>query len=217
MEISNKFYANYGKPVLEGYGLTEASPVVSFNPRYRPKATTIGTRFFNVEVKIVDENDNILPINTNGELCVKGPTVMKGYWNKPEETENALKNGWLYTGDIGFVDEEGYLSIVDRIKDMIISKGMNIYPREVEDVLYKYPGVHLAAVIGVKTGIDEVVTAYISVDETYNEKWIRRFLKENLAAYKHPKHIIVTDKIPMTSSGKIAKQTLKEMADKGEI
>jgi long-chain acyl-CoA synthetase len=216
-EINNKYYNNFHVPVLEGYGLTEASPVVSFSPRYRPKAGTIGTRFYNVEVKIVDENDKTLPQNTNGELCIKGPTVMKGYWNKPEETALALRNGWLHTGDVAFIDEEGYITIVDRIKDMIISKGMNVYPREIEDILYKCPGVQLAAVIGLKTDDDEIVTAYISVDETYDEKGLRDYFKENLASYKHPKNIIVTDKIPMTSSGKIAKQTLKEMAYKGEI
>jgi long-chain acyl-CoA synthetase len=217
MEISSKFYANFHLPVLEGYGLTEASPVVSFNPKYRPKAGTIGTQFYNVEVKVIDEENNTLPANTIGELCVKGPTVMKGYWNNPEETAKALKNGWLHTGDIALIDEEGYLIIVDRLKDLIISKGMNVYPREIEDILYKYQGVLLAAVIGVKVDNDEAVTAYISVDETYNEKGMRSFLKENLAAYKHPKNIIVTDKIPMTSSGKVAKHTLKEMVCKGKM
>jgi long-chain acyl-CoA synthetase len=217
MEILNKFYQSYGKSVIEGYGLSEASPIVAFNPKMRPKAGTIGTHLYNLEVKIVDQDDNTLPINTNGELCVRGPSVMKGYWNKPEETAQALKNGWLHTGDIAFIDEENYITIVDRIKDMIISKGLNVYPREVEELLYKYPGVQLAAVIGLVTKNDEVVTAYISVDETYDEKGLRDYLKENLAAYKHPKNIIVSDKIPMTSSGKVAKQTLKEMAYKGEI
>jgi long-chain acyl-CoA synthetase len=183
----------------------------------RPKAGTIGTPLYNLEVKIADQDDNTLPPNTNGELCVKGPSVMKGYWNKPEETANALKNGWLHTGDIAFIDEEGYITIVDRIKDLIISKGMNVYPREIEELLYKYPGVQLAAVIGLKVKNDEVVMAYISVEDGYSEKGLREYLKENLAAYKHPKNIIVTDKIPVTSSGKIAKQTLKEMAYKGEI
>jgi long-chain acyl-CoA synthetase len=217
MEILNKFYQSYGKAVVEGYGLSEASPIVSFNPRNRPKAGTIGTQLHNLEVKVVDQDDNTLPINTNGELCVKGPSVMKGYWNKPEETAQALKDGWLHTGDIAFIDEEGYIVIVDRIKDLIISKGLNVYPREIEELLYKYPGIQLAAVIGIKVKNDEVVTAYISVDETYDEKDLRDYLKENLAAYKHPKNIIVSDKIPMTSSGKIAKQTLKEMAYKGGI
>jgi long-chain acyl-CoA synthetase len=217
MEILNKFYQNYAKSVIEGYGLSEASPIVSFSPKYRPKARTIGTPLYNLEVKIVDENDNTLPINTNGELCIKGPSIMKGYWNKPEETEKALKDGWLHTGDIGYIDEEGYIAIVDRIKDLIISKGMNVYPREIEELLYKYPGVQLAAVIGLTVKNDEVVTAYISVDETYDESGLRDYLKENLAAYKHPKNIIVTDKIPITSSGKIAKQTIKEMAYRGEI
>jgi long-chain acyl-CoA synthetase len=216
-EILNKFYQSYGKSVIEGYGLSEASPIVSFNPKFRPKAETIGTPLYNLEVKVVDKEGNTLPINTNGELCVKGPSVMKGYWNKPEETEKALKDGWLYTGDIAFIDDEGYITIVDRIKDLIISKGMNVYPREIEELLYKYKGVQLAAVIGLKVKNDEVVTAYISVEGDYDEKGLREFLKENLAAYKHPKNIVVTDKIPMTSSGKIAKQALKEMAYKGEI
>jgi long-chain acyl-CoA synthetase len=214
MEILNKFYQSYGKSVIEGYGLSEASPIVAFNPKSRPKAGTIGTQLYNLEVKIVDADDNPLPINTHGELCVKGPSVMKGYWEKPEETAGALKDGWLHTGDIAFIDEEGYITIVDRIKDLIISKGMNVYPREVEELLYKYPGIQLAAVIGVKVKNDEVVTAYISVDETYNEEGLREYLKENLAAYKHPKNIIVSNDIPMTSSGKVAKQALKEMANK---
>ncbi|MDR2104734.1 MAG: AMP-binding protein [Deferribacteraceae bacterium] len=217
MEILNKFYQSYGKAVVEGYGLSEASPIVSFNPRTRPKAGTIGTQLYNLEVKVVDQDGNTLPINTNGELCVRGASIMKGYWNKPEETAQALKDGWLHTGDIAYIDEEGYIVIVDRIKDLIISKGLNVYPREIEELLYKYPGIQLAAVIGVKVKNDEVVAAYISVDENYDEKNLRDYLKENLAAYKHPKNIIVSDKIPITSSGKIAKQTLKEMVYKGEI
>jgi long-chain acyl-CoA synthetase len=216
-EICNKFYSNFGIPLLEGYGLTEASPVVSFNPRYRSKAGTAGTPFLYVEVKVVDENDNTLPINTKGELCIRGETVMKGYWNKPEETAQALKNGWLHTADAAFIDEEGYIVIVDRIKDMIISKGMNVYPREIEDILYKYPGIQLAAVIGIKVKNDETAAAYITVDETYNEGGVKEYLKENLAAYKLPKQIIITDEIPLTSSGKIAKQTLKELVNKGKI
>jgi long-chain acyl-CoA synthetase len=216
-EIYRKFYKNFHMPVLEGYGLTETSPVVAFSPRYRPKAGSVGTPLYNMKVKIVDRDDNTLPVNTRGELCVQGPAVMKGYWNKPEETAQALKNGWLHTGDIASVDEEGYITIVDRIKDMIISKGMNVYPREVEDLLYKYPGVQLAAVIGLKLNADEVITAYLSVDTTYDEKGLRSFLKENLAVYKHPKNIIITDKIPITSSGKVAKQALKDMAYNGEI
>jgi len=136
--------------ISEGYGLSEASPVTCFNPLDKPrKPGSIGTSIVNVENKVVDESGNELPPGEVGELAVRGPNVMKGYYNMPEETSAAIRDGWLYTGDLAKMDEEGYLYIVDRKKDLIIVGGYNVYPREVEEVLYGHPDVLEAAVIGV--------------------------------------------------------------------
>jgi long-chain acyl-CoA synthetase len=216
----NAFYKNYGKYVIEGYGISEASPVVSFNPLDRPKVGTIGVPFPSVKVKIVDENDNETPQGQPGELCVQGGSVMRGYWNQPVETEKALRGGWLHTGDVATVDEEGYYTIVDRIKDMIIVKGMNVYPREIEELLYLYNGVKDAAVIGVPdTDGSDIVIAYITADpdENINEQELKDYTRKNLAAFKVPKTFIIIDNLPVTPMGKILKRELREKVLKGEI
>ncbi len=137
VETINNFKRNFGKPVIEGYGLSEASPIVAFNPMDKQKPGTIGKALPGIEVRIADDDDNTLGVNQVGELCVRGDNVMQGYWNQPGETAKALKNGWLHTGDVATIDEEGYITIVDRIKDLILVKGMNVYPREIEELLYQ--------------------------------------------------------------------------------
>ena len=216
----NAFYKNYGKYVIEGYGLSEASPIVSFNPLKRPKTGTIGTPLPSLKLKIVDDNDNEVPQGQPGELCVQGGSVMQGYWNQPVETAKTLKNGWLHTGDIAVMDEEGYYSIIDRIKDMIIVKGMNVYPREIEELLYLYNGVNAAAVIGLpEADGSDIIVAYITLEPgaDVTEKALMAYARKNLAAFKVPKFFVITDDLPMTPAGKILKRELREKVLKDEI
>ncbi len=213
VETINQFFAAFHVPLVEGYGMSEASPGAAVNPRSGiQKPGTIGLPLPGIEMKIVDENDNELPINTPGELCIRGENVMKGYWNQPEETAKTLRNGWLHTGDVATKDEDGYYTIVDRIKDLIITKGMNVYPREIEEMLHHYKGIANAAVIGVpdKDG-SEVVIAYVKPeqDTVLKERDIKEYLREKLAAFKIPRKVIFTDNIPVNASGKIMKKELK--------
>ena len=201
-------------PIVEGFGLTEASPATNFNPPSGiQKPGSVGLAFPEVEIMIADENDNEVPVGEVGELLVRGPNVMKGYYNKPEETAKTLRNGWLHTGDLAKMDEDKYLYIVDRKKDMIIVSGLNVYPREVEEVLYQHPKIRDAAVIGEEDKLrGEVVVAYITLKEgeTAREVEILRWLKERLAVYKIPRRLVFMDELPRTSSGKILKRLLRE-------
>jgi long-chain acyl-CoA synthetase len=207
-------------PVVEGYGLTEASPAVSFNPPFGvQKEGSIGLPIPNVECRIVDENDKELPPGEVGELAVRGENVMQGYYNQPEETEKALLNGWLHTGDLAKMDEEGYIYIVDRKKDMVIVAGLNVYPREVEEVIYQYPKVKEAAVIGIDDKLrGEYVKAFVVLKEgeECTSKELLRFMKEKLAAYKLPRFIEFIPSLPKNGAGKIMKRILKEEQNKSE-
>lgn len=200
-------------PVVEGYGLTEASPVVSFNPLHGvQKAGSIGLPLQGIACKIVDEEDVELPAGTVGELITVGENVMRGYYKKESETAEALKNGWLHTGDLAKKDEDGYLYIVDRKKDLIITGGLNVYPREVEEVIYQYPKVKEAAVVGVPDNLrGEMVKAFIVLKsgEECTSKELLGYLKENLAVYKLPKKIEFVPELPKNGSGKILKRMLK--------
>lgn len=200
--------------MLEGYGLSECSPAVSINPVNKQKALSIGLPLYGYEVKIVDEEMVEVPTGQVGELIVKGDCVMLGYWKQPQATDDTIINGWLRTGDLGKVDEEGYLYIVDRKKDLIISKGINIYPREIEEVLYLNPSVKAAAVIGIKDQHSgEIPIAYIELDleqAPINESNIKVYLKEHLANFKIPKHIYFLEELPKTATGKVLKRVLKE-------
>ena len=149
--------------ILEGYGLSETSPVACFNQLQRPtKPGTVGQPIFGVDVRCVDDEDRFVPIGERGEVVIRGPNVMKGYYNRPEATEEAMRNGWFHTGDIGVLDADGYLSIVDRKKDMIIRGGFNVYPREIEEVMLTHPAVALAAVVGVPDErLGEEVKAFV--------------------------------------------------------
>lgn len=211
LDVRQKFERKFGIPLVEGYGLTEASPVVALSKVKDRKTGSVGRPLKRLEVKIVGDENQELPRGGIGEILVKGPSVMKGYYDKPEETAAIIKDGWLYTGDLGKLDEDGFLYIVDRKKDLIISKGLNIYPKEVEDALYTYLKIKEAAVVGkrVETG-DEVPVAYIVLKdgESATEGEIHEHLKHLLAHYKIPRRIEFRKELPKTPTGKILKRFL---------
>jgi len=200
--------------LLEGYGLSEASPVVCVNTIQKQKAGSVGCAMYEYEVKIVDAEMNELPRGEVGDIIFKGDNIMMGYLNLPEATSETIVNGWLLTGDMGYLDDEGFLFIVDRKKDLIISKGINIYPRGVEEVIDVFPGVKASAVIGIfdeKSG--EVPVAYIELEdevESLDEAGLKKHLRDKLANYKIPKHLHVIDELPKNATGKILKRVLKE-------
>jgi long-chain acyl-CoA synthetase len=200
--------------LLEGYGLSEASPAVSMNTFKKQKPGSVGTALHGYEIKIVDQELNEVHRGTIGDIIVKGDNVMQGYLNRPTATEETIVNGWLLTGDVGYMDDEGFLFIVDRKKDLIISKGINIYPREIEEVIDVFDGVSASAVIGIndeKSG--EVPIAYVELEEdvaTLDETALKKYLKEHLANYKIPKKIHVIKSLPKNATGKVLKRVLKE-------
>jgi long-chain acyl-CoA synthetase len=213
-ETLTKFDRKFHFPLLEGYGLSEASPVVSFNPiRGVRKAGSVGLPLPDIEAKIFDDHGHELPAGEVGEVVVRGPNVMRGYYNQAEETAATLRNGWLHTGDMGKKDDDGYIYIVDRRKEMLLVRGMNVYPREIEEVLHQFPGVREVAVVpkaDEKRG--EVPIAFVSpVDDAKLEAdEMLRFLREHLADYKVPKEIRILEALPRTPTGKIAKLELKK-------
>ncbi|MBN2897162.1 MAG: long-chain fatty acid--CoA ligase [Clostridia bacterium] len=213
VEILENFEKKFDKKICEGYGLSESSPVVSINPMHRTKPGSIGLPIKDVHVKIVNDKGQDLPTGTAGEILVMGPNVMKGYKNLPEETKKTIVDAWLHTGDIGYLDEDGYIYIVDRIKDIIIVSGLNVYPREIEELIYQYGGVLEAAVIGIpdkKRG--EVPMAYIAVEnrDTFDLEGLEKHLNDNLAQFKWPKKITIMESLPKNATGKIMKRALKE-------
>ena len=212
-EVLGRWAKNYPIPLLEGYGLTEAAPVVSCNPLDgERKAGSVGIPIPGVEVKVVDQEEAELPPGQVGELIVKGPNVMRGYWNNEAATRETIKGGWLFTGDLGYKDRDGYIFIVDRKKDLIIHKGLNIYPREVEEVIYQHPAVRQAAVVGIKEGgHGEIPKAFVSLNEgaELTERELKVFLKGRLAAYKIPRQVEILPELPMTPTGKVLKRALK--------
>lgn len=218
VEVMEEFEARTGARIAEAYGMTEASSVTHVNPlKGQRKFGSIGLPIIGVEAKIVDAEDYTqeLPVGEVGELVIKGPQVMQGYWNAAEETAEALHNGWLRTGDLARMDEEGYFYIVDRKKDIILTAGYNVYPREVEEVLYQHPKVLEAAVIGMPDKVrGEKITAYITLKagQTATAAEIRAFCREHLAPYKQPRSIIFRDKLPMTLAGKVLRRELREEA-----
>ncbi len=209
-----RFTAKFKKAkLLEGYGLSECSPVVSVNPPAKQKPLSVGPAIPGVEIKIVDDNMVEMPLGEIGEIIVKGDNVMQGYLGNPTATDETIVNGWLMTGDMGYLDEEGYLFIVDRKKDLIISKGINIYPREIEEVIAAFEGVGAVAVVGMadeKSG--EVPVAFIESEEgrEVDMAGLKRYLKAKLANYKIPKDIRLIDDLPKNATGKVLKRVLKE-------
>ncbi|ADL68199.1 AMP-dependent synthetase and ligase [Thermoanaerobacterium thermosaccharolyticum DSM 571] len=214
-EIQRGFEEKFNFPLVEGYGLSEAAPVAILNPlgiNEVRKPGSIGVPLPCNEAKIVDENDNEVPIGEVGELVLKGSNIMIGYHNMPEETEKTLRNGWLHTGDLAKKDEDGYYYIVDRLKDMIILGGFNVYPREVEEALMEHPAVKEAAVIGVGDKYKgEEVKAFIVLEDgkTADRKELQSFLHDKLAKYKIPKIFEFVNELPKSPTGKVMKKLLK--------
>lgn len=216
VEVQEQFEAVTGGKIIEGYGLTEASPVTHSNFIWDGKRIkgSIGVPWPDTEAMIVSlETGEKANVNEIGEIVVRGPQVMKGYWNRPEETAATLRDGWLYTGDLGYMNEEGYFFVVDRKKDMIIASGYNVYPREVEEVLYEHPKVQEAVVIGVPDAYrGETVKAFVVIKEgeTCTEEELDQFMRSKLAAYKVPRIYEFRKELPKTAVGKILRRTLVE-------
>ena len=211
-EISRRWTERFGRPVYEGYGLTECSPFACYNHDFRHKFGSVGTAVENFELKILDENGDELPLGEWGEICIKGPGVMKGYWGKPEDTGRALRGGWLHSGDIGSMDDEGYVFIVDRVKDMINVAGFKVWPAEVEQMLYRHPAVKEIAVYGIPDPINgEAVKAAIVLKNgvTATSEEIIAYCREHLAVYKAPASVEFVTELPKSATGKILKRVLR--------
>ncbi len=216
VEIMKAFEEKFGVKIYEGYGLTETSPAAvsslrRINREY--KHGSVGLPLWGVEVRIVDDEDKDVMQGEPGEITIRGHNVMKGYYKKPSEQKDAFRNGWLRTGDIGRFDEEGYIYIIDRVKDMIIRGGFNVYPREIEEVLISHPDVTLAAVIGIPNErYGEEIRAYIVKRKgaQTTEEEIKSWAKANMAAYKYPREVIFRDDLPISATGKILKKELRK-------
>jgi long-chain acyl-CoA synthetase len=214
VEVLRGFEERFNCKLLEGYGLSETSPVASFNhPDRERKPGSIGTPVEGVEMKIVDDNGNDVPQGEVGEIVIRGHNIMKGYWNRPEATAEAMDaDGWFHTGDVGKVDEDGYFFIVDRKKDLIIRGGYNVYPREIEEVLYEHPAVREAAVIGIphdKLGEEVAAAVALKEGEDLSAEDLQAYVKAQVAAYKYPRSIWFVDELPKTATGKILKRAIE--------
>ncbi len=216
LEVLKAFNENVGIPLLEGYGLSETSPVACFNPLHgERKPGSVGLPIKGVEFQICNDDGEVLPTGEQGEICIKGHNVMMGYWNNPEATKAAIKGEWFLSGDIGYLDEDGYLYITDRKKDMLLVNGINVYPRELEEVIYRFKGVKEAAVIGVndpRKG-DMVVACVAPSDGAKIEDVVLlEFLRDKLAVYKMPRKVMQMEALPRNATGKILKTKLRELA-----
>jgi long-chain acyl-CoA synthetase len=213
VEVMRGFEDQFGCKVLEGYGLSETSPVASFNHADRErKPGTIGTPIDGVEMKVVDEDGKEVDQGEVGEIVIKGHNVMKGYWNRQDATDEAIKDGWFHSGDMGKIDEDGYFSIVDRKKELIIRGGYNVYPREIEEVLYEHPAVQEAAVVGVpddKMGEEVGAAVVLKKDEDVSEQDLRDYVKNEVASYKYPRQVWFVDELPKGPTGKILKREIE--------
>jgi len=214
VEVIHQFKARFGFELLEGYGPTEASPVVTVTPLTGlHKPGSVGPPLPGVEVRIVDDQGQELPVGEVGEIAVRGENVMQGYYHQPEATAAAIRDGWLHTGDLGRLDEDGYLYIVDRKKDMIIVGGMNVYPREVEDVLHQHPVVAEAAVIAVPCALrGEAPVACVTLREGQqaSERELTEYCRQRLAAFKVPRRVVLCRELPRSATGKVLKRELRQ-------
>src|SRR3954453_17358937 len=212
-EVLRAFEEKFGCKILEGYGLSETSPVASFNhPDKERKVGSIGTPISGVEMRVVDDDGNEVEQGEVGEIAIRGPNVMKGYWRKDDETQKAIKGGWFHTGDMAKVDDEGYFFIVDRKKEMILRGGYNVYPREIEEVLYEHPAIAEAAVVGVpddKMGEEVGAAIALKEGESVDEGELRSFVKEQVAGYKYPRKIWFVDELPKGPTGKVLKREIE--------
>ncbi len=221
VQVLEDFEKAFECTILEGYGLTESSPVATFNHPDRPrKAGSIGTPLEGVELRVVDQNGAELPQGEDGEIQIRGDNVMKGYWDLPDATKETITDdGWLATGDVGHVDEDGYYYIVDRTKDMINRGGENVYPRELEEVLYEHEAVAEAAVIGIPhDSLGEEVGAAVALkeDASADPEELREYVKNRVAAYKYPRQIWLVDELPKGPTGKILKREIEVPAKESE-
>jgi long-chain acyl-CoA synthetase len=217
VELMRGFEEAFGCKVLEGYGLSESSPVASFNhPDRERKPGSIGTPIEGVEMKVVDDDGNDVAQGEVGEIVIKGHNVMNGYWRREDATAETIVDGWLHTGDIGKVDEDGYFFIVDRKKEMIIRGGYNVYPREIEEVLYEHPDVREAAVLGIPSDeYGEEVAAAVALKDgaSTSPEDLRSYVKEQVAGYKYPRKVWLVDELPKGPTGKILKREIEPPAD----
>jgi long-chain acyl-CoA synthetase len=217
VNLKRSFEEKVGKPLFEGYGLSEASPVTHNNPPFlgQGREGSIGIPVPSTDAKIVDveTGETEMPIGESGELIIKGPQIMKGYLNMPDETAQTLKDGWLHTGDVARMDEGGYFYIVDRMKDMIVASGYNVYPREIEEVLFEHPDVAEAVAIGVSDEYrGETVKAFVvkRSGASTTEEEVLDFCKERLAAYKTPKAVEFREELPKSAVGKLLRRVLAD-------
>jgi long-chain acyl-CoA synthetase len=212
-EISRRWTETYGPAVHEGYGLTECSPCAAYNHISKHKFGSVGTAIEGFEVKIFDESDHEVPRGQWGEIVMRGPGVMKEYWGKPAETAQALRSGWLHSGDIGSMDEEGYVFIVDRVKDMINVSGFKVWPAEVENYLYRIPGIKEVAVFGLPDplkGENVCAAVVLKEGEQLTPEYIIDWCREKLAAYKTPARVDIVRELPKSATGKILKRMLRQ-------
>jgi long-chain acyl-CoA synthetase len=216
LDLRKKFEEKFNCKTIQAYGQVESSPVITMDRLDKPrKFESVGYPFPHLEVKIVDDEDRTLPPNQHGEICARGHCVMKGYWKNPEGTGEAIRDGWLHTGDIGMIDEDGYVYIFDRKKDMIICGGYNIYPIEIENLLYENPKVLEASVVAAPDErLGEIPKAYIVLKpgETAGEQEIMDYVKERLAAYKKLRAVKFLEALPKGPTGKILRRALRERA-----
>ena len=214
VKVLEDFETRFKVPIIEGYGMSEGSPIVTFNDlQTGRKPGSVGTPVWGVDVKLVDMEGMEVPVGEKGELLYRGHNVMKGYYKKPEETAKALQDGWLYSGDIAIKDEDGFYYIVDRTKDMIIRGGLNVYPREIEELMIQHEAVSLVAVIGIPDEeMGEEIKAFVVLKESVavSENDLINWTKERIALYKYPRHIEFLAALPMSATGKILKKNLRK-------
>ncbi len=212
VEVLKGFEEAFGCKILEGYGLSETSPVASFNhPDRERKPGSIGTPLQGVEFRLVDDDGSDVEVGEVGEILIKGHNVMKGYWQKPDATAESIKDGWFATGDMAKVDDDGYYFIVDRKKELIIRGGYNVYPREVEEVLYEHPAVREAAVVGMphdEWGEEVGAAVALKEGQAAEPGELIEFVKEQVASYKYPRRIWIVDELPKGPTGKILKREI---------
>jgi long-chain acyl-CoA synthetase len=210
VDVLRAFEARFGCSIVEGYGLSETSALAATNRSgVGRRPGSIGWPVRGIEMRVVDEDGHEVPCGEVGEIVIRGPNVMKGYWNNPAATEEAIRGGWFYTGDLGRVDGDGFFFLVDRRRDVIIRGGYTVYPREVEEVLYEHPAVRQAAVIGVPhPELGEEIAAVVALRTPVDADSLRSFVKERVAAYKYPRHVSFVDELPVTPTGKILKRAI---------
>jgi long-chain acyl-CoA synthetase len=214
-EIVRQWFDAFGIPIHEAYGMTEAASIVTFNHLFRHKIGSIGMPAGIIELKVVDADDNEMKQGEQGEIILRGPNIMKGYFEQPEESAMALRNGWFHSGDVGVFDAEGYLYIVDRIKDLVITGGENVYPKEVETIVLSHPAVADVAVVPAAHSVKgqaPVAFVVLKTGAHATEDEIKRHCLENGPAYAHPRRVFFVDSLPMSSTNKLDRGSLKVRA-----